>query len=139
MRPSTPSMMWVGALTLGLGLGLGTSPARAQGPRSGGYATNSAAWSGYTPGTSTASGYALNTTSANTPARVVVTPRPYVNAASGWAGYAPGTAWSGYLPGSSWVSYSPRVGRVMTSASHYRELGSGRPIALPKPWLPGSP
>ncbi len=128
MRPTARSMMCVGVVTLGLGLSLGTSPARAQGLRPG-ESTASQSWSTYAVSRPTTSSAASSSTNV----------QPSVVVASGWAGYAPGTAWSGYVPGTAWVRYSPRVGRVSSTVSHYRELGSGRPIPLAKPWLPGSP
>jgi hypothetical protein len=72
----------------------------------------------------------------------------------GWATYAPSTAWTGYRPGVAWRgnTQAPARPRDMTKARvpgpspyadglarSYHEYGTGRPVPLSKPWLPGSP
>jgi hypothetical protein len=120
------------------------------------------AWSGYNPGyawgvPSTGVRYAPGVTYYNySPGYTYTAPAAtYRPPGAGWVGYAPGTAWAGYAPGTSWRYIDPNAGgrpiivrgpvtgvapsRAAPISRGYREFGSGRPVPLAKPWLPGSP
>lgn len=83
-------------------------------------------------------------------------------AGTAWSGYNPGAAWRGYTPAPVvrapvWRGNNPpnRQGElysfhadrgvngvatiVAVAPTQYRELGTGRPVPLSKPWLPTSP
>jgi hypothetical protein len=85
---------------------------------------------------------------------------------SSWEAYVPGTGWGGYVPGTpaptagpapavtqpvypNYVYVTPTTRQPSASVRRsspfadgrvraFREFGSGRPVPLRKPWLPGS-
>ena len=68
------------------------------------------------------------------PARTSAPVEPAAPANGPWAGYRPATAWTRYAPAPSWSSYAANIGRGPTP-SQRQEHGTGRPVALYKPWL----
>ena len=97
-------------------------------------------WAAYGPGASWSP-------PAATPAPAPV-PRAPTSVGTGWQGYAPATAWQAYQPQAAWTGYAPqygwgtarqaaqpRAGKAPIS-SRNREFGTGRNVAMHKPWLP---
>lgn len=120
------------ALAAVLGNVFGVAAARAQ---------SLGSWATYAPAASWGAPATIPTAEPPAPASV----------GTGWQGYAPAAAWATYQPQAAWVGYAPQYGWTASPtaarprgagvpiSSWNPEFGTGRTIAMIKPWLPASP